>query len=303
MSQAIDIIVVPRDRVSVFPRCLDALFAHTHLPFRLIVVAGGVDRKTEPWLRELEARHADAIVVLEDHLLLQGESRNIGLRHVRERYCVVLENDTIVHDNWLAPMLECMQEEAAAAVMPLVFWYRGVHSAGCLFDEQKQDGATVFTHTIMYTDIRRKPIGYPECHCILIDRQLLSDTDLFDDVEPFDVDLGVTLRRTGLKAFIEPRSSVTYAAPPPLEVRDVPLYKFRWDGALWEARNRLFMAKWGVRYDASSKAASYRRQQLKLGLARWYPTQGTVAASNVATGLANRLYTLALGKRLPHSPE
>jgi len=35
-------------------------------------------------------------VVLVDRLLMQGEARNIGLRQAYERFCVVLENDTIV---------------------------------------------------------------------------------------------------------------------------------------------------------------------------------------------------------------
>ena len=216
---------------------------------------------------------------------------------LHERFCVVLENDTIVHENWLAPMLECMREEGAAVVMPLILWYRGIHAAGCMFEEREKDGAVVFHHKIMYTGIRRRQIDYPESHCILIDRQLLPGVDIFDDVEPFDVDLGLTLRKYGLSVFLEPRSVVTYSAPPPWEVRDIPPFKLRWDPASWEARNRLFMQKWGVTYDPSSKRASYRRQQFRLGLARWYPTKFTVGLSNVSFSLENLLLSLVMRGR------
>lgn len=293
MSESVVIVVIPRDRFSVFPRCLEALYAYTDVPFRVIVVVGGADRTTEEYLHQLQVQKDNMNVVLVDHLLRQDEARNIALQKADERFCIVLENDTIVHENWLAPMLECMREEGAAVVTPLIFWYRGLHTAGCMFEEREKDGAVVFHHKIMYTGIRRKRIDYPENHCVLIDRQLLSGIDIFDDVEPFDVDLGLTLRKHGLSVFLEPRSVATYSAPPPLEVRDIPAFKSRWDVASWEARNRRFMQKWGVTYDPSSKRASYRRQQLKLGLARWYPNKFTVGVSNVAFSSVNRLLSLA----------
>jgi len=300
-SESVVIVVVPRDRFSMFPRCLEALYAYTDAPFRLIVVAGGTDRTTEEYLNQLRVQKGNMSVVLVDRLLMQAEARNIAIRQVHERFCVVLENDTIVHENWLAPMLECMQQKAAAVVTPLILWYRGIHAAGCMFEEQEKDGVVVFHHKIIYTEIRRKRIDYPESHCVLIDRQLLPVIDIFDDVEPFDVDLGLTLRKYGLSVFLETRSVVTYAAPPPWEVRDIPLFKLHWDAASWEDRNRRFMQKWGVLYDPSSKSASYRRQQLKLGLAHWYPTKITVGLSNVGVSLAQRFHTLVMRGRPPYS--
>ena len=306
-SESVVIIVVPRDRFSMFPRCLEALYAYTDVPFRVIVVAGGTDSTTEEYLHQLQVQKDNMSVVLVDRLLMQGEARNIALRQADERFCVVLENDTIVHENWLAPMLECMREEGAAVVTPLILWYRRIHAAGCMFEEREKDGAVVFHHKIMYTGIRRSRIDYPENHCVLIDRQLLPDINIFDDVEPFDVDLGLTLRKYGLSVFLEPRSVATYSAPPPLEVRDIPPFKFRWDAESWEARNRLFMQKWGVTYDPSSKRASYRRQQLRLGLARWYPTKFTVGLSNVGVSLEKLLVSLVTRglRRIPrdNSPQ
>jgi glycosyltransferase involved in cell wall biosynthesis len=284
-SQGVVIIVIPRDRFSMFPRCLEALYAHTHMPFRLVVVAGGTDAPTKEYLHQLRAQKSNISIILVNRLLSQSEARNIALRQVYERFCVILENDTIVHENWLTPMLECMREEGAAVVTPLILWHRGVHAAGCMFKEREKDGAVVFQHEIMYAGIRRRRIDYPENHCLLVDRQLLSGIEIFDDVEPFDVDLGLTLRKHKLNVFLEPRSVVTYSTPPPLELRDIPPFRLRWDAKSWEARNRLFMQKWEVIYDPSAKRASYQRQQLRLGLARCYPTKLTVGLSNVCISL------------------
>jgi len=294
-TEPVDIIVVTRDRFSTFARCLDAVYDHTQLSFNLFVVAGAVDHRTEDQLRRLQAVKGNVRLLLEERHLTQADARNLGLVQARSRYCVVLENDTMVHDNWLAPMLECMWEQGAAAVMPLIFWYRGLHAAGCAFEEVDVNGRRELRHHILYGDIRRKRIGYPESHCILIDRHRLDGDALFDDVEPLDVDLGLTLRKRGLSVFLEPRAKATYAAPPPLELRDIPLCKRRWDASAWKARNDAFMKKWDVHYDAARKLASYRRQELKLGLARWYETPLTVALSNLAFGSANRLLSVVRG--------
>jgi hypothetical protein len=294
LSERVAVVVVLRDRFSMFPRCLEALYAYTDVRFRVVVIAGRIDRMTKEYLDQLQVQKDNMNVVFVDRLLMQGEARNLGLRQADERFCLVLENDTIVHENWLAPMLQCMREEGAAAVAPLVLWYRGIHAAGCMFEEREKDGSIVFHHKIMYTGIRRKRIDYPESHCVLIDRQLFPSIDIFEDVEPFDVDLGLTLRKYGLSVFLEPRSVVTYSAPPPWEVRDIRPFKFRWDAASWEARNLLFMQKWEVRYDPSSKRASYQRQHLKLGLARWYPTKCTVGLSNVCVSAAKRILSLVM---------
>jgi hypothetical protein len=137
--------------------------------------------------------------------------------------------------------------------------------------------------------LERVAVDYTENHCQLIDRERLPDDDLFDDVEPFDVDLGLALRKRGLTTMMEPRSVTTYVPPPPWEVRDIRPFKFRWDSAGWAARNQMFMQKWGVTYDASAKLVDYRRQYLKLGLACWFPCKCTVALANTVVAMI-RLY-------------
>jgi hypothetical protein len=172
-------------------------------------------------------------------------------------------------------------------------WYRGIHAAGCTIEERKKDGAVLLRHSITYTDIRRRQIDYPESHCMLLDRQQFPQgVDIFDDVEPFDVDFGLTLQKHGLSVFLEPRSIATYLPAPPLKVCDIPSYRLRWDPATWQSQNKQFIHKWAVTYDSSLKLASYRRQQLKLGFARWYPSEFTVGLANVCFRATNRLLSL-----------
>jgi len=297
-AETLDIIVVPRDRFSVTRRCLAALAAHTPRPYRVLIVAGGLDRDSERELCALAAQDDALRPILVDHLVLQGEARNLALREARGRFCVIMENDTLVHAGWLPPLFHCQREEGAAVVTPLLWWYRGLHAAGGSVAERPGGGPPALTHAIAYSDIRRRRVDYPENHCLLLDREQLPGDDLFDEVEPFDVDLGLTLSRRGLSGFLEPRSMATYAAPPPIEVRDLPPFELRWDWSAWEQGNLRFEKKWGVTYDRAAKRASYRRQRLKFGLAAWRPGRATVWATNAIFSLSNRVQTVLTRRKL-----
>ena len=298
--------VVPRDRFSMFSRSLEALYANTEVPFRVILTAGGADLRTMRYLRKFEDLKGKCTVVLSDQFLTQGQARNLALKQVKERFFVVLENDTIVHKNWLRPLLDCMQEEGAAVVAPLLLEDGKIHAAGGEFEERTEGGVVNFRHPVNYAGmdissarLRRARIAYPETHCMLIDRHLLPEDDLFDEVEPFDADLGLTLRKRGLMAMFEPRSVATYVPPPSLKVCDVAAFKFRWDADAWAARNREFMQKWSFAYDGSRKQLFYRRQHRKLGLAQWYPNALTVWVANAFFGFLRRLRRIrSLGSKI-----
>jgi glycosyltransferase involved in cell wall biosynthesis len=297
-AEPITILIVPRDRFSVFPKCIEAIYAHTTSKFRVVVLAGGMDSATQEFLTGLQEEKDNFQVVSLKQLLTQIELRRMAMEYAQGRYCVLMENDTIVHENWLSPLMACMLEERAAVVMPLIYWYRGLHAAGCSFEEKVTDGETILDHNILYIDISRKQIGYPESHLILMDLDQIQQVELaelFDDVEPFDVDFGLTLRKHRLPVWLEPQSVVTYDAPPPWEVRDIPPFQLRWDEGLWTSGNERFTKKWGVSYDSERKQASYRMQQRRLGLARWWPNRLTIAITNLSNGLVNRALSIALG--------
>ena len=296
MSSTVVVIVV-RDRFSMFRECIERLYAHTKYPFRLMIIAGGVDTGTKEYLYQVRSEKDDCQLVLGEHILTQAGARNLALEESNERFVCILENDTLVHDDWLPRMLDCMTATGAAVVTPLIWWYRGIHTAGGTIIEQEKGGKRGIGHRILYSGVCRKQIDYPENHCILIDREKLPGSDLFHDVEPFDVDLGLTVRRLGLSVFLEPTAEATYMPSPPLEVCDILPYKYRWDPDLWETRNRNFQERWSVVYDAAPKLASYHRQQLKLGLARWYPNKMTVKMSNTNFRVANWLQGIFQGNR------
>src|SRR5215218_104541 len=103
-----------RDRFSTFPQCLETLYARTNIPFDLLTIVGGADAATKDYLLQLQRRRENVHVVLTPSLLTQQDARRVVMQQLDEKFgtrsfCVILENDTLVHDNWLPPLLECMR--------------------------------------------------------------------------------------------------------------------------------------------------------------------------------------------------
>jgi glycosyltransferase involved in cell wall biosynthesis len=300
-GEDVAIVVTVRDRPSLFPACLEALYAHTDLPFQAIAVVGGAGAETRRYLDRVAARRGNLRVIHRDAPLSLGQARRLAIGQLRGRRCVFLENDTIVHAGWLAPLVRCAREQRAAVVAPLILWHRGVHAAGGRFERIRRDGAVVLRHAIEYRDVRCKRIDYAETHCILVDLAQVAADDLCDPAEPSDVDLGLSLESHGCTTLLEPRSVVTYAAPPPLAVGDIAHSLQRWSLDAWRAGHARFLARWGVVYDAAAKHASYRRQELRLALVRRYPTAAAVAITNLGTQLLNGVTTCLTSGRARRS--
>jgi cellulose synthase/poly-beta-1,6-N-acetylglucosamine synthase-like glycosyltransferase len=161
-AEAITILIIPRDRFSVFSKCIEAIYAYTSSKFRVVVLAGGMDAATQEFLTGLQEEKDNFQVVSVQRLLTQIKLRSMAMEHAQGRYCVLMENDTIVHENWLSPLMACMLEERAAVVMPLIYWYRGLHAAGCSFEEKVTDGETILEHDILYTDLSRNRLTIPK---------------------------------------------------------------------------------------------------------------------------------------------
>ncbi len=298
MPSPIDIAIIVRDRPSMVLPCLAALELHTKPPIQISVVVGGASHAVRS---ELTRRHPNVRVIHHGAPLSQAASRRLALRAARSSRCVLMENDTLVSAGWLEPLLATADRYRAAVTTPLVIWHRGIHAAGCGLRVTARSGRDLLEHHIEYTDLNQRPIGYAETHCMLLDLEQIDERDLCDDVEPLDVDLGLVLRAKGRAAYFEPRSRVTYAAPPPFELGDVAHTLERWSLARWRACHDRFVAKWGVEYDAAAKLASYQRQELRLALLRHHPTPGTVELTNLATRLTNFLTTLATRGRARRS--
>src|SRR5260221_9141828 len=116
----VTLVVPPRDRFSAARRSLESIYRNTEGPFELVYVDGNSPPHVSRYLqREAQRRHFT--LIRKDQFLSPNQARNIGLKNVRTKYVVFVDNDVEVEPGWLTHLLGCAEETGAWAVAPLIF--------------------------------------------------------------------------------------------------------------------------------------------------------------------------------------
>ena len=255
----VTIVVVPRERLSFAERCISSIFANTSVPFNLIYVSGGAPKQVRDYL-EIESSRKGFRFLIDENYVSPNQARNLSLPHVRTKYVVFLDNDTLVTKGWLESLLKCAEETDASVVGPLYligeFARAIIHMAGGRLHEEETDGKRVLVDeqylfdtpiAAATTRLRRRICDYVEFHCMLV------RTDVFDRVGSLDEELPclheerdfcLTVSGAGGGIYMEPRSVITYVPPPPCEWWDLPYFMLRWSDAWIHSSVRRFNQKW-----------------------------------------------------------
>lgn len=278
----VTIVVVPRERFSLAVRSLRSIYDHSDVPFHLVYVDGGSPARVRG---ELEAQAAEKGFELlrTHHYLSPNQARNLGLRGLRTRYVVFIDNDVVVAPGWLGPLIRCAEETGATVVGPLNCEGEPVHErihfagGGCHIRVEEREGRrerhmvdTILRQGEQLADVRdqlrREPTEVAEFHC------LMARTEIFEKIGPFDegmlsvrenLDFCLLVARAGGSIYLEPASVITYLDGPPLEWSDMPFYALRWSDEWTLASLHRFRDKWHLTEDAY-----FTRQYANLGWRR-----------------------------------
>jgi GT2 family glycosyltransferase len=266
------VVVVPRERFGVTRRSLEAIYANTTGPFRLVYVDGGSPARIRRYLVD-EARARGFTLVRTDRYLTPNEARNLGVTHARTRYIVFIDNDVVPAPGWLDKLVECAETTGAWIVGPIYFigepQLEEIHMAGG--DARIEEGPTGrrFVEHHRFTgkhpaDVRahlvRMPCEQVEFHCMLV------RAEVFERLGPLDEalrsvaehsDFCMLVRRGGGEVYFEPDSVVTYITSGRYSWSDQAFFFWRWSDAWTEASIERFSEKWDLPLgDAGTKSLS-----------------------------------------------
>ena len=326
MSEArVTIVVLPRDRFTVTERSLETLLARTASPFELVYVDGRSPRHVRAYL-EARAREVGFRLVRYEEYLSPNRARNVGAALASTEYVVFVDNDAIVTDGWLEPLVERADTTGAWVVGPLYLigetQYEAIHAAGGnLFLDGPPGARQLRTeHCLQGTRVSDLPepltarrCDFAEFHCMLVRREALARVGGFDEAllsTREHEDFCLAVRDHGGDVWFEPASVVTYLPPPrrpqtghifgpALHPSDVPFYSLRWS-ELWNRRSiDHFVEKHGLEVDYRSRVGimnAQRQSMLTPVRALTRRVLGTRAESAVAHALyrAERIVNRAL---------
>jgi len=257
----VTIVIVPRERFSHSERTLASVYRETTVPFKLIYVSAGTPEPIYRWIAS-EADLKGFQLIHTDSYLSPNQARNLGMRDVRTKYVVFLDNDALVTPGWLEALVQCAEDTGAWVVGPLYLFgeieRQKIHMAGGILKFTEQLGQRVLYDEQYLFDtpmasvkvpLKRNVWDYAEFHCILVRMDVFERLGQFDEKllsHQEHIDFCLEVQNAGGAVYIEPKAVTTYVPPPPCDWRDLPYFMLRWSEA-WNLRTvQHFNEKWNV---------------------------------------------------------
>jgi len=108
LFEGTSIIIPSYNQVDYLKQCIESISEHTHLPYEIIVVDNASTDGTADFLRKAGSsiRHR----ILEANRGFAG-AVNIGMMMAKGKTMLLLNNDTVVTENWLDNMLDCLNSD------------------------------------------------------------------------------------------------------------------------------------------------------------------------------------------------
>jgi len=114
------IVIVSYNNVELTKQCIESIVARTTYPnYEIIIVDNASSDGTDDMLHEMQNQHAMMKVIINNSNRGFAAANNQGIVLAEGEYIVLLNNDTVVTDDWLEAMLRHLQNENIGMVGPV----------------------------------------------------------------------------------------------------------------------------------------------------------------------------------------
>jgi GT2 family glycosyltransferase len=213
----VSIVIVCMNRPDILFPCLDSIREHTTVSYETLVVAYMFSPEN---LETLRGRYPWVTIIPSMELRGFSENNNLALKAVSGRYCLILNDDTLLRMPLIDTLVKDLESlpESAAAVSPCIRFPDGrVQTCGRdpwtpwryakhylhLVDESPIPSSSIFqTYTLNGA-------------CFLIKTKVFREAGWFDErffFTPEDIALGHKLNDMGYTVWANPEVSVTHLA-------------------------------------------------------------------------------------------
>jgi GT2 family glycosyltransferase len=251
--------IVPRERFSVAAKCLRSIFENTRLDFELIIVDNCTPPRYWAEIEKILAGHENVQVIRTDRQLHPGPCKELIASASKQELTCLLENDVIVLDDWLPPLIAALEERSASVVTPLVLEdsptkvHADMNFGNFDFRETK-DGVELEIIPVAETAKELagmkglSEVDVAETHCLLFRTEILHRLRPFE--EPLNtrefIDTSLTLHKAGFPIVFQPASRVVFKTPPPVELEERPFFLEKWNYTQAQWSHQRVREKWDL---------------------------------------------------------
>ena len=251
----ISVIIVTRNNFDYFEKCMNALFEHTDFTDveLLIVNNNSSDRESKQLIEWYEAQEfltPDIPIQLIHNVTTESfaTNNNEAIRLTNSNYLMFLNDDTEVQENWLPPLLDCIEsDERIVAVGPKMFYPNGmIQHCGIAFHKKDKMPGHIW--------LGKKPRDYPPAQirrrfkaitggAMFISARVFKSLGGFDEAYKVcayeDIDLCLKFEDEANRIYYEPKSEIMHHESVTQNKFDA---KFR--QGYFVANTKIFLDRW-----------------------------------------------------------
>ncbi len=174
----VDIIIPVWNELELTRACIESIKRSTKTPFRLIIIDNGSEKETREYLENVrDDPDLDVILIRNDSNIGYLKAVNQGLKQSDSKYVCILNNDTVVTDNWLDKMVDFAERHDDVGLINPVLKKKRTPSAPDNLDK-------------IVRELESRKGEYIELDhcvgaCLLIKKGVIRDIGLFDDIYGF----------------------------------------------------------------------------------------------------------------------
>lgn len=217
----ISIIIPLFNNYQLTEKCLESIYRHTkNINFEIVLVDNGSTDETHSIIEQYTKSYPNIKAIINGTNTGFSSANNIGVKVSKGKYVLLLNNDTIVTEKWLPPLIEVLDndENVAAVGAKLIFDDDSIQHAGVAIINNKITGDPLVAEHVYYKynkscECVNIPMEYQAITgaCFLVRKSLYIDANGLD--ENFwngyeDIDLCFKLRKMGFKLVYQPYSVV-----------------------------------------------------------------------------------------------
>lgn len=246
-----DIIILVWNELRLTKDCIESLTRHTRYPYRLILIDNGSRQETMEYLRGLkERRDIEISLIRNEQNLGFVKAVNQGLNASDAPYVCLLNNDTLLSEDWLSEMIEVSENNPQIGIL---------NPSSNTLGQYLRAGDTVDSYAEGLKDLKGKWQEMSQCvgFCMLVKRAVIGKIGLLDEIfSPYFFEESDFCRRARAAGFKCARAKGSYvyhegsATSKKRPYEKEQMYKKNYD---------IFCRKWGRPLRIAYIAANYTK--------------------------------------------
>ncbi|MEJ8553407.1 glycosyltransferase [Tepidibacter sp. Z1-5] len=179
----VSIILVTFNNLEFTKECIDSILNKTAYPnYELVIVDNKSSDDTPEYLKELQDKYPNITIILNEENYGFAKGNNIGIKHAKGDYIILLNNDTVVTKGWITGLVKHLdRDNNLGLVGPVTNSIGNESKINVSYSNIKDMDDFAEEYTNVHFNELYKDIGVLAMFCVAIKKEVLEDVGYLDE--------------------------------------------------------------------------------------------------------------------------